>query len=81
MWEEGWLLNEAAVHLRALGRLSEASEALLRAFELGVAHRDWTNAARRAINHSEIMLILGATSKSISDAEAVIAVAYLAALP
>ena len=81
MWEEGWLLNEAAVHLRALGRLSEASEALLRAFGLGVAHRDWTNAARRAINHSEIMLILGATSKSISDAEAVIAVAYLAALP
>lgn len=54
-----WLLNEAAVRLRALNRLTEAKDAQQAGLEMHVHTEDWRNAAISAINLSEIELALG----------------------
>jgi hypothetical protein len=55
--EQAWLLNEAACHLRALGRL-----------EMVVKVKDWKEAAIHASNLSELELTLGDVAGAVGDA-------------
>jgi hypothetical protein len=66
---QAWLLNEAGFSLRALGRLTEALEPTRASVEMGVKQRDWNNAARYAVNLSELELVLGQVAGAVGDAE------------
>ena len=68
IWQ-AWLLNEAALCLRALGRLNEAHEPMRAALEMGVKQEDWENAARTASSLSELELTLGEVAGAVGDAE------------
>ena len=63
-----WLLNEAAFHLRALGRLGEALEPMRAGAEMDVQQEDWKNAAIGYGNLSELQLTLGRVAESVADA-------------
>lgn len=65
---QGWLLNEAALALRALGRLTEALETMRAGLEMGVKQENWQNAAISASNLSELELTLGEVAGAIGDA-------------
>jgi len=65
---QGWLLNEAAFRLRALGRLTEALEPLRAGLEIGILQENWSSAARRACNLSELELTLGDLPAGLRDA-------------
>jgi tetratricopeptide (TPR) repeat protein len=65
---QAWLLNEAAFRLRALGRLTEALQPMRAALELGVRQKNWTGAAIRASNLSELELTLGRLPDAVTDA-------------
>lgn len=67
--DQAWLLNEAALHLHALGRLGEALEPMRAGLEMRVKQEDWNNAAANAHNLSELELTLGMLDAAISDAE------------
>ncbi len=56
---QSWLLNEAALRLRGVGRLSEAVEPMRVGLEMAVAQKDWRNAAIYASNLSGLELTLG----------------------
>jgi tetratricopeptide (TPR) repeat protein len=66
---QAWLLNQAAVCLRALGRLTEALEPMRVSTEMGVAREKWTDAAISASNLSELELTLGEVAAAVRDAE------------
>jgi len=66
---QGWLLNQAAFRLRALGRVTEALEPMRAALEMGVKVKDWGEAARRASNLSELELMLGEVTGAVGDAD------------
>ncbi|MSP39140.1 MAG: hypothetical protein EXR70_11670 [Deltaproteobacteria bacterium] len=66
---QGWLLNEAAFTLRALGRLTEALDPMRAGMELAAGGEDWTNAASGASNLSELQLTLGEVAGAVGDAE------------
>jgi hypothetical protein len=57
--DQGWLLNEAAFLLQALGRLTEAAEPMRASTQIAVEHDDWRNATVGANNLAELELILG----------------------
>lgn len=67
--EQGWLLSEAALRLRALGRLDEAREPMRGGLDVDVALEDWTNAATSAGNLSELDLTLGDVASAVRHAE------------
>jgi hypothetical protein len=67
--DQGWLLNEAAFRLRALGRLTEALEPMRAGLEMAVRHEDWKNAAVGAANLSELELTLGKLAGALGNAE------------
>lgn len=67
--DQAWLLNQIALCLRALGRLTEALEPLRTGLKMAITHADWTNAAAGASNLSELNLTLGEVSEAVSDAE------------
>jgi tetratricopeptide (TPR) repeat protein len=67
--DQAWLLNQAAFRLRALGRLTEAVEAMRAALEMAVAQETWKHAAVGASNLSELELTLGHVSGAVEDAE------------
>ncbi|MGO9740879.1 MAG: SEFIR domain-containing protein [Roseiarcus sp.] len=71
--DQAWLLNQAAISLRALGRLAEAREALRAGLEMAVAQEDWRNAAIGAGNLSELELSLGEVGAAARYGEAGIA--------
>ncbi|MCP3963372.1 MAG: TIR domain-containing protein [bacterium] len=64
-----WLLGQAALYLRALGRLTEAAEPMQAALEMGVEQEDWKNNAISASNLSELELTLGDVASAVRDAE------------
>jgi Putative ATP-dependent DNA helicase recG C-terminal len=64
-----WLLNEAALNLRALGRLTEAVEPMRAALEMGVEQDNWKDAAVRAGNLSGLEVTLGELVRAVADAE------------
>jgi len=67
--DQAWLLNQAAFHLRALGRLTEALEPMRAALEMGKSHENWIGAASRASNLSALELTLGEVPAAVRDAE------------
>ena len=67
--DKGFMLNDAAVDLRALGRLAEAVQPLETSLKTYTASEDWRNAAIAAGNVSELLLALGAVDRAIVHAE------------
>jgi hypothetical protein len=65
---QSWLFNQAAVCLRALGRLDEARAPMRAGLEMAVEADDWTEAAIRANNLSELELSLGEIEAAGRDA-------------
>ena len=66
---QAWLLNEAAVALGALGRLTEALEPMRAVTEMTAHLEDFKNAAIDASNLSELELTLGEVALAVEDAE------------
>ncbi|MGH8590198.1 MAG: hypothetical protein ACREXX_13010 [Gammaproteobacteria bacterium] len=66
---QAWLLNQAAFHLRALGRLTESLEPMRASVTMSVQQQDWEEAAVCASNLSELELTLGDVAAAIRDAE------------
>jgi len=63
------LLNNTAVRLRALGRLTEAIEPMRAGLEAAKRIEDWVEAAKDASNLSELELDLGEVAGAVGDAE------------
>jgi hypothetical protein len=66
---QAWLLNQAGLCLRALGRLTEALEVMLASRERSLKLKDWENASIDASNLSMLELILGNVAAAVADAE------------
>ena len=56
---KGFVLHQAGLYLRALGRLKEAAQPMKAGLEAVIALKDWKNAARAASNLSELYLTIG----------------------
>ncbi len=69
------LFNEAAIYLRALGRLTEAVEPMRVGLEMQIAHRVWESAAVIAFNLSELEVTLGRLGDAEADGRRAIAFA------
>ena len=67
--DQAWLLNAAAFHLRALGRLTEALEPMRVSGEMDVRVEEWEGAAISYSNLSELELTLGEVAAAVQDAE------------
>jgi tetratricopeptide (TPR) repeat protein len=65
---QAWLLNEAALNLRALGRLGEALGPMRAGTELYVKQENWKSAAASYENLSELQLTLGLVLEAVADA-------------
>jgi len=63
--DQSFVLNEAAFHLRALGRLVEAVEPLQAGLDRIIVQEDWKNAAIGAGNLSELTLTLGEVARAV----------------
>ena len=72
---QGWLLNESALCLRALGRLTEALEPMRAGEKMAVEVKDWKEAAIRASNLCELELTLGEVAGAVGGAEQSVAYA------
>jgi hypothetical protein len=66
---QAWLLNQAAVCLRNLGRLTEALEPMRMSGEMDVKVEQWEGAAVSMSNLSELELTLGEVVGAVEDAE------------
>lgn len=66
---QAWLLNGAAIRLRALGRLTEALEPMRAVLCRDITQADWRNAVVSAGNLSELELTLGDVARAVADAE------------
>jgi hypothetical protein len=66
--DQGWLLNEAAFRLRALGRLSEALEPMRISGEMAVTRKQWRSAAISFSNLSGLKMTLGEVAGALGDA-------------
>jgi len=64
-----FLLNEAALCLRALGRLGETGEPMKAGLEMVISDKDWENAARYSSNLSELSLTLGNIKEAVQYGE------------
>lgn len=67
--DQGWLQNEAAFSLRALGRLIESLEPMRAGVDTAVEREDWKNAATGFSSLSQLELTLGEVSGALSTAE------------
>jgi hypothetical protein len=65
---QAWLLSEASLRLRALGRLTEALQPMRAGLEMQVQQKDWKNAAASASNLSELEVTLGRLPDAVTDA-------------
>ncbi|MEM8993592.1 MAG: SEFIR domain-containing protein [Acidobacteriota bacterium] len=66
--DRAWLLNQAGVRLRALGRLGEAAEPFRAGLAIEIHREDWKQAAVTAGHLSELELIRGYTGAAVRDA-------------
>jgi hypothetical protein len=66
--DQGWLLNEAATRLGALGRLTEALHPMRAGLQMPVQQQDWKGAAIIASNLSELEVTLGRLPDAVTDA-------------
>jgi len=67
--DKAWLLNEAAIRLRAIGRLTEAREPMRVGMERRIEQENWREAAAVAGNLSELDLTLGDVACAVREAE------------
>jgi tetratricopeptide (TPR) repeat protein len=67
--DQAFVLNTAAFHLRALGRLAEAVEPMQAGLEARIAQENWENAAASASNLSELTLTLGDVPRAAAFGE------------
>ncbi|MEM9605328.1 MAG: hypothetical protein AAGA11_20870 [Pseudomonadota bacterium] len=65
---QAWLLSQAAVCLRALGRLTEALQPMQAGLDWVVQQESWNQAARAAGNLSELQLTLGHVPDAVTAA-------------
>ncbi len=63
--DKGFILNEAAFSLRALGRLREAAQPMEVAVEGVIKQKDWKHAAVGSSNLSELYLTLGEVRRAV----------------
>ncbi len=66
--DKGFILNQAGLYLRALGRLAEAAQPMQAALEARIAQKNWKNAATNASNLSELYLTLGDVGQALTFA-------------
>jgi tetratricopeptide (TPR) repeat protein len=64
--EQAFVLNEAGMCLRSLGRLAEAVQPMEAALEIAIHRTDWKNAAAVANNLSELSLTLGEKEHTVT---------------
>ena len=64
-----WVLNEAAITLRAQGRFAEALPAMRAGLRLDKEAKDWSNAAISASNLSQTELLVGEVAPAMATAE------------
>jgi len=74
---QGWLMNQASIDLRTLGRLTEATELLRTAISRTVKDKEWQRAAVGASNLSQLELALGEVNDALSDGERAVTYADL----
>jgi len=67
--DRSWVLNEAAVGLRAQGRLAEALPAMRASLRMNEGRESWEGAAAAANNLSEAELLAGNVAAAIAVAE------------
>ena len=67
--DRAWILNEAGIVLRALGRLPEAVQPFKASLEAAKDLEDWKEAAIRAGNLSELHLTLGEVASAVETGE------------
>ncbi len=65
-WAHAFVLNEAGLKLRALGRLAEAVSPMTAGLKALVGIEDWGNAANIARNLSELTLTMGEVVQAVS---------------
>ncbi|MDM8547366.1 hypothetical protein QUF61_12790 [Candidatus Venteria ishoeyi] len=65
---QGFILNHAAICLRAQSRLREALEPMRAGEDMRVAQESWLNAAKSAGNLSELQVTLGDLSAAVESA-------------
>ncbi|MGB0722918.1 MAG: DUF4062 domain-containing protein [Gammaproteobacteria bacterium] len=70
---QAWLLSQAGICLRALGRLTEALEPMRAGAEMLVKQEEWKQAATAYSNLSELQLTLGRVPAAVADAESALA--------
>jgi tetratricopeptide (TPR) repeat protein len=63
---QGFVLNQAGLYLRALGRLAEAIQPMEAALEADTNREDWESAAVAANNLSELTLTLGEVERAVA---------------
>jgi hypothetical protein len=66
--DQAWLVNEAAVRLRAVGRLAEAQAPLRAALGRVIELEDWKNAAIGGGSLSQLGCTLGDVAQAVEDA-------------
>ena len=66
---QAWLLNQAAICLRALGRLTEAAEPMRAGLEMRIGQNVWKSAAIIASNLSELELTRGEVSAAVATGQ------------
>jgi hypothetical protein len=72
---QGLVMNQAAMYLRGLGRLTEARNPMWAATELAARKHHWVHAAVSASNLSELELALGDVVGAVRDGEQSVAYA------
>jgi tetratricopeptide (TPR) repeat protein len=65
---KAFVLNAAAYHLWAIGRLAEAPQPMQAGLEIDIAREDWKNAARDAGNLSDLYLASGDLAQALATA-------------
>lgn len=66
---QSWLLNQAGVNLRALGRLNEAIDPMQIGLEMAKKLKNWKNIATASSTLGEIELTLGEITRALVNAE------------
>ena len=66
---QSFVLNQAGLYLRALGRLAEATQPASAGLEAYIAQEDWKNAATAAGNLSELYLSMGDLTAAVKSAQ------------
>jgi len=67
--DQAWLLNQAAIYLAVLGRLTESLKPARLSMDMCIEQKDWKEAAIRASNLSGSELKLGQITAAVSDAK------------